>query len=226
MDLGVWLECRGFGQYAEAFAENDIDEETLGGLTDEDLKELGVASLGHRKKLLAAIQRLSEAEELPEVTAAPSPALEGERRQVSVLFADLVGYTKLSRQLGAEETHAVLNHYFEAVDDIVGNYNGTIDKHIGDAVMAVFGAPIAHDNDPLRAVRAAFDIHKAMTELSERLRQDLQSHIGIASGQVVASGTGSKAHREYTVTGDSVNLASRLVELADSGQTIVSDAVW
>ena len=226
MDVRVWLDGLGLGQYAEAFAQNDIDAETLRELTGDDLKELGVTSLGHRKKLLGATAGLSYADNMAAETPAAAPTLEGERRQVTVLFADLAGYTKLSSELGAEETHALLNHYFEAVDGIVEDYGGTIDKHIGDAVMAVFGAPIAHDNDPLRGVRAAFDIQRKMTELSDVVGHPLRSHIGIASGQVVASGTGSDAHREYTVTGDSVNLASRLVGLANAGETIVSDAVW
>jgi len=226
VSVEAWLRELGLEQYTEAFAENDVDAETLRELTSDDLKEVGVASLGHRKKLLGAIARLSHADDDVAEVPATAPTLEGERRQVTVLFADLVGYTKMSSELGAEETHALLNQYFKAVDGIVEGYGGTIDKHIGDAVMAVFGAPIAHDNDPLRGIRAAFDIQQAMTELSGEVGRALQAHIGIASGQVVASGTGSDAHREYTVTGDSVNLASRLVGLANAGETIVSDAVW
>jgi class 3 adenylate cyclase/tetratricopeptide (TPR) repeat protein len=144
---------------------------------------------------------------------------------VTVLFADLSGFTKLSRDIGAEETHALLNRYFEAVDGIVDSYGGSIDKHIGDNVMAVFGAPVAHDDDPLRAVRAALDIQQRMSGLSDEVGHAVEAHIGIASGQVVASGTGSDAHREYTVTGDSVNLASRLQERAEPGQTLIADLV-
>jgi class 3 adenylate cyclase/tetratricopeptide (TPR) repeat protein len=142
-----------------------------------------------------------------------------------VLFADIAGYTKLSSELGAEETHALLNRYFGAVDGIVESYGGAVDKHMGDNVMAVFGAPVAHDDDPLRAVRAALDIHRRMAALSEDLGYRLQAHVGIANGQVVASGTGSDAHREYTVTGDSVNLASRLQDRAAPGETLVSDTL-
>ncbi|MEE9590530.1 MAG: adenylate/guanylate cyclase domain-containing protein, partial [Hyphomicrobiaceae bacterium] len=139
---------------------------------------------------------------------------------------DIAGYTRLSSELGAEETHALLNRYFEVVDSIVESYGGTVDKHMGDNVMAVFGAPIAHDDDPFRAVRAALEIHERMAPLSEELGQRLRAHIGIASGQVVASGTGSDAHHEYTVTGDSVNLASRLQDKAEAGETLVSDALY
>ncbi|MGQ0662214.1 MAG: adenylate/guanylate cyclase domain-containing protein [Pseudomonadota bacterium] len=160
----------------------------------------------------------------PPVTA--PPAAEGERRQVTILFADLSGFTKLSSQQGAEETHRLLSRFFETVDGIVVAYGGTIDKHVGDAVMALFGAPEAHGNDPERAVRAAAEAHKALEALSGELNLPLKAHIGIASGQVVASGLGSERHREYTVLGDSVNLAARLVELAPAGETLVSDPVY
>jgi len=151
---------------------------------------------------------------------------EGERRQVTVLFADLSGYTELSRGLDPEETHRLLNRFFDAVDAEVQNYGGRVDKHIGDSVMAVFGAPVAHTDDPLRGVRAALDIHNAVADLDADGERPMKVHIGIASGQVVASGTGSDAHREYTVTGDSVNLASRLQDMAGPGETLISDAVY
>ena len=200
-------------------------------LTGDDLKELGVASLGHRKKLLRAIASLpldaaaSDGAEAPVRAGSRTDLGEGERREVTVLFADLSGFTKLSSKLDAEETHALLNRFFETVDSIVVGYGGTVDKHIGDNVMAVFGAPVAHGNDPERAVRAALDIHGAMPELGESLGRRLAVHIGIASGDVVASGTGSAAHREYTVTGDSVNLAARLDDMAKRGETRISAAV-
>ncbi len=152
-------------------------------------------------------------------------ALDGERRQVTVLFADLAGYTRLSSELDPEETHALLNRFFEAVDQVVQRYGGAVDKHIGDSVMAVFGAPLAHDDDPERAVRAALDIHRAVAAASEAAARPLAVHVGVASGEVVASGTGSAAHSEYTVTGDTVNLASRLQDMAKSGETLMSEAV-
>ncbi len=218
---------RGLGleEYAEAFAENGIDAALLPELTNEDLKDLGVARLADRKRLLKAIAGISEGDGKGETQPSPSTPSEGERRQVTVLFADLSGFTQLSKELGAEETHVLLNRYFDAVDGIVEGYGGNIDKHMGDNVMAVFGAPVAHDDDPLRAVRAALDIHDRMATLSEDVGYQLQAHVGIASGQVVASGTGSDAHREYTVTGDSVNLASRLQDQAAPGDTLVSDAL-
>jgi len=215
VNVEAWLTDLGLDQYAEAFSENEIDGETLPALTGDDLKEIGVGPLGHRKKLLAAIAELTA--EGPTTIEEPAAVPAGERRQVTVLFADLSNFTGLSNGLGAEATHVLLNRYFETVDGIVEGYGGAIDKHIGDNVMAVFGAPVAHTDDPERAVRAALDIHAAMTDLSAELERSLTAHIGIASGQVVASGTGSEAHREYTVTGDTVNLASRLQEKAEGG---------
>ena len=224
MNVAGWLRDLGLDRYAEAFAENEIDGETLPALTGDDLKEIGVGPLGHRKKLLAAIA--AAAAGAPAAAEEPVAAPTGERRQVTVLFADIAGYTKLSSELGAEATHALLNRYFEAVDGIVEGYGGSVDKHMGDNVMAVFGAPVAHDDDPLRAVRAALDIHQRMATLADEVGHPLRAHVGIASGQVVASGTGSQAHREYTVTGDSVNLASRLQDTAKPGETLISDALY
>ena len=142
-----------------------------------------------------------------------------------MLFADLSGYTQLSAALDAEELHGVMARIFAAIDGVVENFGGTVDKHIGDAVMALFGAPIAHDDDPLRAVRAALDIHHAMAALSDELGRSLAVHIGVASGSVVAGGVGQDARGEYTVLGDSVNLASRLDEMAAPNETLISDAV-
>lgn len=167
----------------------------------------------------------------PPPLAEPPPAAEpateapavpaGGRRQVTVLFADISGFTTMTDRLDPEEVHGILARYFEVVDGVVRSFGGSIDKHIGDAVMAVFGAPVAHSNDPERAVRAAIEIHHALG----RLEPPLSAHVGIASGQVVADRTGSQSFEEYTVTGVSVNLASRLQDKAGSGETLVSDAV-
>ncbi|HEX3208733.1 MAG TPA: adenylate/guanylate cyclase domain-containing protein, partial [Geminicoccaceae bacterium] len=158
--------------------------------------------------------------------AAPATAAgEGERRQVTVLFIDLAGYTRLASELDAEEVHGLLDRFFARADRIVQAYGGSVDKHIGDCVMAVFGAPTAHGNDPERAARAALAIRDAVPALGEELGRPIGVHIGIASGQVVASGTGSDACRQYTVIGDSVNLAARLTDRARTGEILISDAV-
>ncbi len=158
--------------------------------------------------------------------AAPAKAEGGERRQVAILFADLCEFTRLSSELDAEEVHQLLGRFFEAVDGVVERFGGTIDKHIGDAVMAIFGAPVAHGNDPQRAARAAIDIHAAVNRLNDQATRPVKVHIGIASGEVVAGGTGSSRHSQYTVTGDAVNLASRLNDLAAPGTTLVSEAIF
>ncbi|MFO1311195.1 MAG: adenylate/guanylate cyclase domain-containing protein [Burkholderiales bacterium] len=150
----------------------------------------------------------------------------GERRVVAILFADLSGSTRLARELGAEEMHRFLTRYFELVDAIVAQCGGAVDKHMGDGVMALFGAPIAHGNDTLRALRAAVSIHDAMGTLAAEMGRPLTAHVGIASGEVVAADTGSDVHRTYTVTGDAVNLAARLLEVARAGETVISDDVY
>lgn len=157
---------------------------------------------------------------------APPSTSAGERRQVAILFADLAGYTHMSSGLDAEEVHRILTHYFELADAAIERAGGTIDKHVGDAVMGVFGAPVAHGNDIERALRAALDIHAGMAAIAADLGRPLAAHVGVASGEVVAAVTGSDAHRPYTVTGDAVNLAARLTDLAAAGETAISDDVY
>lgn len=148
------------------------------------------------------------------------PVSEGERRPVTVLFADLVGFTELSSRLDAEDLKAHVDSFYARTDRVIADYGGTVDKHIGDAVMALFGAPVAHGDDSERAVRAALEIHARLAEVGSS--GPVQSvHIGIAAGEVVAGGFA----RGYTVLGESVNLASRLVGLAGAGETVISDAL-
>jgi class 3 adenylate cyclase/tetratricopeptide (TPR) repeat protein len=151
---------------------------------------------------------------------------EGDRRPVTVLFCDLVGYTRLSSVLDAEDVHALLGRFFTLVDTTVDRFGGTIDKHIGDAAMALFGAPLARGNDAERAVRAALEIQLAVPKLVSGLPSALAVHIGIATGEVIASSVGSQHHRGYTVTGEAANIAARLLEKAVSGETLVSDNVY
>ena len=229
-DIRQWLEELGLGKYAGTFVEHEVDLEVLPELSDADLKDLGIP-LGPRKKLLKAIAALGDGTGIagkasaeltsPQPSGAATPA--GERRHVTVLFADLSGYTKLSATIDAEEAHALLGHYFDRVDGIIRDHGGTVDKHIGDSVMAVFGAPVSHGNDPERAVRAADAIRQAMPGLVGQLGWPLDVHIGVASGQVVASGIGADTH--YTVIGDSVNLAARLTDAAGPGEILIAAAV-
>ena len=216
-EIGDWLDKLGLGQYRRAFAENDIDFAVLPQLTDTDLKELGLGSLGHRKRLLAAINERS--------ASGPRQPY-GERRQVAILFADLSGFTALSRSLDAEQVHELVDGFASLVDGIIDGYGGSVDKHIGDAVMALFGTPRAHGDDPLRAARAALDIHEAMARWSGSLARPLQAHIGIASGEVVTAVVRRGDAHDYTVVGDSVNLAARLVAAAAPGETLLSEVMF
>ncbi|MDF2810390.1 MAG: hypothetical protein K0S56_1421 [Microvirga sp.] len=225
MDVSAWLTELGLQYYAAVFEENGIDSVLLYELTNEDLKDLGVARIADRKRLLKAIAELPGTERAGEAGPLPPVEAKGAHRQVTVLFADLTGYTRLSNELDSEELHRLLGAFFETVDDVIDSHGGAIDKHIGDCVMAVFGAPVAHGNDAERAVRAALAIQEAMPLLSARHGRELQAHVGIASGEVVAAGTGSLAFREYTVTGNSVNLASRLTDRAKPGEILISEAV-
>ncbi len=215
-DLRDWLGALGLSEYAQAFLDNKIDFAILPDLTGEDLIEIGVTAVGDRRRLLRAIAELETVEAVQpyEPDTPPEPA----KRQVTVMFADLTGFTRLTSELDAEDMHALLNAFFAKVDHVVEKFGGRIDKHIGDAVMAVFGAPISHTNDTERAARAALEIHAVLPSLNP----PVSCHIGIASGQVIASTTGSQAHTEYTVTGDGVNLASRITDMAVPGETFVS----
>jgi len=183
MDIAAWLKSLGLEQYEHAFRENAIDADVLPRLTVEDLKDLGITAVGHRRKLLDAIATLrapAATIDLIEPLIRKPTATEAERRQVTVLFSDLVGYTRLSREIGAEEVHTLLDGFFAVVDGIVTDHGGYIDKHIGDSAMAVFGAPVAHGNDTERAVHAALAIRHAMPGLATSFSCDVMVHIGIA----------------------------------------------
>lgn len=224
-DIAQWLEGLGLGGYAQVFVDNGIGLDVLPRLSEDDLKELGL-NLGDRRRLQAALEAPDYVEKLPAVGLEENtrtPQLEAERRQVTVLFADICGYTRLSTEIDAEDVHATLGCFVDRADAIIHDHGGTVDKHVGDSVMAIFGAPVAHSDDSVRAARAALAIHEAMPDISEQVGRQLQVHIGIASGQVVASGVGKDAH--YTVTGESVNLASRLTDAASPGETLMSAAV-
>jgi class 3 adenylate cyclase/tetratricopeptide (TPR) repeat protein len=230
MDLPAWLRGLGLGQYEQAFRDNAIEPEVLPQLTSEDLKELGVVPVGHRRKLLGAIVALRasavsaphDAQDTGMLSVSPVDPI-GERRQVTVLFADLAGYTEWGQRLDAEEVHALLQQFFDRVDGIIQQHGGHIARHIGDCVMAVFGAPVAHDNDAERAARAALAIQAAIPEVSAHCGLPIGVHVGVAGGQVVASRTGSARYSEYTVTGNAANLASRLTDAAEAGEILVSD---
>jgi class 3 adenylate cyclase/tetratricopeptide (TPR) repeat protein len=219
-----WLRNLGMSQYVQVFAENDIEFDVLVELTDADLKEIGVNSLGHRKRLLGAVAKL-RSEPLPNALRSEISD-RGERRQVTILFADLCGFTALSRTLDPEEIRDLVARFTSLVDGVVVGYGGAVDKHIGDAVMALFGAPTAHDDDCLRAARAALDIHTELARANPAGAWELRAHIGVASGEVIAGGLNRMGTQDYTVLGDSVNLAARLVALAGPSETLLSEGVY
>jgi len=163
------------------------------------------------------------------LTDAPASTEQGhalpERRPVAVLIADLANFTRLSAGRDPEDTQRLLARYFEAVDPIALQHGGTIDKHMGDAMMALFGAPVAHGDDALRAARAAIAIHRRLDELSRESGEAFGAHIGIALGEVLAGHFGSAGHAAYTVTGDAPTIATRLMEAAPTGETWVDDAI-
>jgi hypothetical protein len=185
-----WLEKLGLGQYAQRFAENEIDFSILGDLTDQDLEKIGVAPLGHRRKLLRAIAELSSVEKATPAVAAegaapvsPQPHDTAERRQVTVMFSDLVGSTALSARMDPEDLREVISAYQKCVAETVQRFSGFIAKYMGDGVMVYFGYPQAHEDDPERAVRAGLDLIAAVASL--KTHAPLQTRVGIATGLVV-----------------------------------------
>src|SRR5215469_7114581 len=158
MDVAEWLRGLGLEQYGPAFRDNDIDGEVLRRLTADDLRELGVASIGHRRRLLDAIARLVDGQPSAEVFPAPTAAVvssEAERRQLTVMFCDLVDSTRLSARLDPEDLREVIAAYHRAIADVVKSFDGFVAKYMGDGVLVYFGYPQAHEDDAERAIRAA-----------------------------------------------------------------------
>ena len=154
----------------------------------------------------------------------PPSSMEGERKLVTVMFADLSGFTALSEALDPELVRDIVNRCFNALVPVVERYGGTVDKFIGDEIMALFGAPLAHENDAERALRAALDMTEVMAGLAAVEHVGLGLHIGVNSGTVVTGGLGSDGREQYSVMGDTVNLASRLANAASKGEILVGPA--
>jgi class 3 adenylate cyclase len=232
MDVGAWLCGLGLGQYKPAFRENDIDAEVLTDLTAEDLIGLGVASIGHRRKLLAAIAalRAGSISAIPSATAAPTAvsekasfAPEAERRPLTVMFVDLVGSTALAARLDPEEMAEVLRSYQSAVAGAIARFEGHVAKYMGDGVLAYFGYPRAHEDEAERAVRAGLAAVAAVHSLESTHGETLAARVGIATGPVVVGELiGEGAAREETVVGDTPNLAARLQTLAEPSTVVIS----
>src|SRR5690242_6814220 len=184
MDVVAWLRGLGLEQYAPAFRDNDVDGEVLPALTSDDLINIGVTSVGHRRKLLAAIASLGAAPPAATVMAAPRDApapADAERRQLTVMFCDLVGSTELSARLDPEDLREVIAAYHRAVADAVGSLGGFVAKYMGDGVLVYFGYPRAHEDDAERAVRVVLGVIDAVGRLDIRSVK-LQARVGIATG--------------------------------------------
>jgi class 3 adenylate cyclase/predicted ATPase len=223
-EIADWLKQLGMSEYTERFAENDIDTSVLRHLTDQDLKELGV-SLGHRRKMLAAIAELAVA-----APASPQPALTepkpqdtAERRQITVMFCDLVGSTALSARMDPEDLREVISTYQKCVAETVRRFDGFVAKYMGDGVLVYFGYPRAHEDEAERAVRASLDIIAAVRRLETRAGNALDIRVGIATGLVVVGDLiGEGASQERVVVGETPNLAARLQALAEPGSVVVA----
>src|SRR6516162_4213893 len=224
MDVAEWLRGIGLEQYAPAFRDNDIDGEVLRRLTGEDLRELGVASVGHRRRLLDAVAALGNAQLGPGAPLPPAPAfapVEAERRQLTVMFCDLVDSTMLTSRFDPEELGQVVGAYHRCVADVVRWFDGFLAKYLGDGVLAYFGFPVAHEDDAERAVRAGLELAKAVAGLDGRGVR-LSARVGIATGLVVVGEIGGG--EPNAVVGETPNLAARLQAEAPPGGVVIAPA--
>jgi class 3 adenylate cyclase/predicted ATPase len=232
MDVVVWLRSLGLERYEAAFRENEIDERVLPNLTAEDLKEIGVAPVGHRRILLEAIAALRNdtSPKPPSLDAATSSAApsvspedRAERRQVTVMFSDLVGSTALSARMDPEDLREVISVYQRCVADTVQRFGGFVAKYLGDGVLVYFGYPQAHEDDAELAVRAGLELAAAVAALKASV--PLQTRIGIATGLVVVGDLiGSGEAQERGIVGETPNLAARLQGTAEPNSVVIAES--
>src|SRR5438105_7380880 len=209
MNVAAWLQSLGRERYERLFRDNEIDWEVLRKLTSEDLREIGVVAIGHRRKLLDAIAALDAAVPAAAVTAAspdaPAPA-DAERRQLTVMFSDLVGSTALSTRFDPEDLRELIGAYHRVVTEVVAGFDGFVAKYMGDGVLAYFGYPRAHEDDAERAVRAGLGLIDAVGRLDVASAK-LQARVGIATGLVVVGDLiGEGSAQEQSVLGQTPNL--------------------
>ena len=227
MDVAAWLRDLGLGQYEGRFRESEIEADVLPELTEADLEKLGLP-LGPRKRILKAIANLGNDDKSPPRPASlmrPSPEDAAERRQLTVMFCDLVGSTALSARLDPEDMRQVIRAYQDACSGVVARYDGFVAKFMGDGILAYFGFPHAHEDDAERAVRAGLEIVDVVRALKTWAMDKLEVRIGIATGLVVVGDlVGEGAAQEQAVVGDTPNLAARLQGIASSGQVVVAEA--
>ena len=222
MDPTEWLQSLGLERYAAAFRENEIDETVLPSLTAEDLKEIGVGAIGHRRKLLDAIAALrTDAKRV--MAAEVASTASAERRQVTVMFSDLVGSTALSTRMDPEDLREVISAYQKCVAETVQHFDGFVAKYMGDGVLVYFGYPQAHEDDAERAVRAGLELVAAVGGL--KTHAPLQTRVGIATGLVVVGDLiGSGASQEQSIIGETPNLAARLQSIAEPNSVVIAES--
>ena len=223
MDIDGWLRRIGLEQYAQTFRDNAIDADVLSDLTDEHLRELGLP-LGARLKLLRAVAavRTGQTPVSREITT-PVPRSDAERRQVTVMFSDLVGSTALSARMDPEDLREVISAYQKCVAETVQRFGGFVAKYMGDGVLIYFGYPQAHEDDAERAVRAGLELVAAVSDL--KTYAPLQTRVGIATGLVVVGDLiGSGASQEQAIVGETPNLAARLQGVAEPNSVVVAES--
>jgi class 3 adenylate cyclase/predicted ATPase len=227
MDVGTWLGELGLGQYEAAFRESGIGVDVLPKLTEQHLRELGV-SLGHRLKMLRALRVL--AGDAP-IKAPPAGEAErktqdaAERRQLTVMFCDLVGSTALATQHDPEDMGDLIRAFRRATAVAVARFDGHVAKWMGDGALVYFGYPRAHEDDAERAARAGIGIIEAVGELRRERGVALEVRIGIATGLVIVGElVGAGEARERGVVGQTPNLAARLQAVAEPGSVVVSES--
>src|SRR6516225_5747638 len=213
MDVADWLRKLGLEQYGPAFRENDVDAQVLPRLTPEDLISIGGTSVGHRRRLLDAIAAL--ADEAPAALDSPIRA-EAERRQLTVMFCDLVGSTPLSARLDPEDLRGIIGAYHRCATEIVEGFGGFVARYMGDGVLVYFGYPQAHEDDAERATRCGLALVDRVPQLDQA--EELHARVGIATGLVVVGGEVV----EHDVAGDTPNLAARLQTLADPDTVVIA----
>ena len=217
MDVGTWLSSLGLSQYEAIFREHQIEADVLPELTDQHLRELGIP-LGHRLRMLRAVREAQQA-------ARPKLRDIAERRQLTVMFYELVGLTALTAQLDPEDMADLIRAAQSATAAVVARFDGHVAKWVGDGGTIYFGYPHAHEDDPGRATRAGLALIDAVARLRQERRLALEVRIGISTGLVVVGELiGEGEARERGVVGDTPNLAARLRSLADPGTIVVSDS--
>src|SRR6202790_4154675 len=227
--IADWLKKLGLSEYAQRFAENHVDFSVLPELTDQDLKDLGIV-LGDRRKLLRAIADLkgiekiqSKPTEAATTPVAPQPQDSAERRQVSVMFADLVGSTALSARMDPEDLREIISAYQRCVTETVRRLGGFVAKYMGDGVLVYFGYPQAHEDDAERAVRAGLQLVTAVGDL--KTHAGLQTRVGIATGLVVVGALfGSGVSPVEAIVGDTPNLAARWQGIAEPKSVVIAES--